>query len=227
MQTIIGQEGFRDVQSLSEIKQQLAAMVESTLGPLGFVVPKGGSTWHRKRCEDFLDVVVVNTLEDAPGEPVRGNVRLSIHCEKLERLTSAVTGQKYTLIRPTFTTYISYVMPEKIFRSWHFDREQEHFDAETARSLCQAIIEYGFPWFQQYTSLESLRSGIQQYGLRRDVAFALILLEETLGNRASAVSLARAEIAKLESRPALGAGERQELEHLKKALDYLRGREQA
>lgn len=174
-----------------EIRERIYEIVGAHLAPHGFARKKPNDIWFRDRGIGFLDVVNIQTITPfGPAEMVLGNAGVGVHCEPLERTLSVLVGRKYVNYTSLCGSYLGYVMPKGKFIEWKFPRD--HFAEDEARKMAEAIVQYGVPWFDKFTDLESLRFGIESSTRSRSLLLAL--LEDLLGRRESAIQILKSTI---------------------------------
>lgn len=176
-----------------EIRERIYGIIEDHLVPYGFARKKPKDIWFRARADEFLDVVSIQTITPfGPTELVLGNVRVGVHCEKINRAFDGLRNDTYENAAPTFTNYIGYIMPQEKFIEWRFPRDR--FAEDEARKMAETIVQFGLPWFLQFTTLESLRHGIATYSLKGPREIKLALLDNMLGHPESAIQILQSVI---------------------------------
>lgn len=177
-------------------REALFAYMDGVLKPLGFDQRATGS-WFRDRLPEFLDLVCVSTSVSDPRGSLKANVLIGMHGERLQRAFKKLQGERYTIIEPSVTTNVGYLMPEGQFKTWRFRRDVPSLEEEKALEMADAIRRFGIPWLAKIDSLDAIRKAIELNSGWQDVKIPLF--ELLYGNREAADLLAQRNLTRLES----------------------------
>ena len=73
---------------------------------------------------------------------------------RIENLLIGGTSRIPPYVGGTIGTTIGYIMPQKKFTEWHFSKNED--PTKEAADMINAIINYGFPYFEKYSEKENM-----------------------------------------------------------------------
>ena len=172
--------------SPKEIRKQLKSVVAAQLQPKGFAWRQ--SLLLRERSPEVHDWIALPHVVPDKNGPVYFSANIGIYVPQLHHLLQEIGYEVCPQMAPVFSTNIGYLTPDKHFTEWPFLRNE--FSSDSAQQLCHRIIQFGLPFQERFTDLNSIYAGCQKYGFGAYNRVHLPVLKFLMGRSDEALSAA-------------------------------------
>lgn len=164
---------------------------------------RSGEVYTYEPTKGFLGWLGLNHARR--GSAVEINPVVGVRSQELEKLLASLLGEKlHSYIPPTISVSLGYLMPEKCYRAWLFENED---DLQRVAELVKAIREFACPFINSSASLEALEQSLKspEYAHAEHAMYRLPLVRLMLNDKRGTLELCQHYMAGLTNRGDIAA----------------------
>src|SRR5712692_3195313 len=184
------------------IPDRVVLAATEQLKQIGFK-KRAGEIYTYEPTKDFLGWLGLNTARR--GRAFEVNPVVGIRNQELEkRLADLLCTKVHSYIPPTISISLGYLMPEKHYQAWLFEKER---DLAGIAGLVDAVATYAVPFINSSASIGQIKQLLEsnKYGHKEHIMYRLPLVRLMLDDRNGALELCRRYLTDLNDRVDLAA----------------------
>lgn len=146
---------------MAPLKTEAISACEAALRPLGFI--KRAGTLLQERREGSSGWIGLNVATQGLPDCVKVNPVIGVYFTRYGEIERSLRDDIPRKPRPIVSRPLGYLMPEKSFRAWEFQRDGDNDIIST--SLAEAVKSYGEPFLEEYSDWENFSLKVESSGL--------------------------------------------------------------